>query len=108
MPRTTTPGDRLKTARQRSGLTQQGVADELSQTVSTYKRWEQDRAYPRTYAMIGKLCRVLHISIDHYLQGSENPQLPADEAELLEKFRRLSPQMQTAIRTIIDENQKAD
>lgn len=101
-----TPGERLKQARHQQGLTQQGVAHQISQSVDTYKSWEQDRAQPRTYAMTKRVCDLLHITVDHYLGGEPNTQLPPDELELLEHYRLLSDEMKGALKVIMRESSK--
>lgn len=98
-----TPGGRLKKARQRLGLTQQGVANQINQSVDAYKSWEQDRAQPRTFTMTKRVCDVLHITVDHYLGGSPNTQLQPDEIELLDNYRQLPDALQDAIRVMMSE-----
>lgn len=97
-----TPGSRLKTARTKIGLTQLGVANLLSQSVDTYKGWEQDRSRPRSFAIIKKLCEILHISIDHYITGTPNTILQPDEITLLEKYRQTPEELQSVINTLLD------
>ncbi|SEQ48528.1 Transcriptional regulator, contains XRE-family HTH domain [Amphritea atlantica] len=97
-----TPGSRLKAARQKIGLTQTGVAERLSQSVETYKGWEQDRARPRSYLIIKRLCTILHITIDHYIGGAENSCLAPDESCLLHHYRTLPQEGKDALNTILD------
>lgn len=98
-----TPGSRLKKARRRVGLTQQGVAQQINQSIDTCKAWEQNRSQPRTYAMTKRVCELLHITVDHYLGGTPNDQLQPDEIELLEHNRQLPRSLKDAIQHIVAE-----
>lgn len=102
----TTPGSRLKAARLKMGYKQQGVANEINQSVETYKGWEQDRAKPRTYSITHKLCVYLHITIDHYVYGVENTVLSPEHQALIEKYDNASPAIQQAIDAILNEISK--
>lgn len=97
-----TPGSRLKAARKQIGLTQLGVATLLSQSVDTYKGWEQDRSRPRSFTAIRRLCDILHISADHYISGTTNTLLQPDEKAILERYRQTPKKLQDVIHILLD------
>lgn len=101
-----TPGRRLKVARELLGYTQQGVADHLSQSVETYKKWEQDKATPKTNTITQRLCAYLEITIDHYINGTENTLLSSRHRTLIERYEKASPEIQQAIDLILAETNK--
>lgn len=87
-------------------MTQQDVAVRLNQSVTTYKGWEQDRSKPRTFAIISKLCALLHITIDHYINGCENLILSPEQQQLLGVFEQCDADIQLAVMTIMKKNEK--
>ncbi len=101
-----TPGARLKAQRLRMGYTQQGVADHISQSIDTYRDWERDKAKPRTYATAAKLCRFLHMTMDHYICGAKNTVLQPEQVALLERYRMASKGIQQAVDLILKESSR--
>ena len=64
---------RLKRIRKRAGITQEQLADEISLSIMTVRRWEWGERTPRMQE-IKKLCEVLHVSEAELLnepQGDE-------------------------------------
>lgn len=64
-----TIGDRIRTARKDSNLTQRGLALLLGTTENHIWIWETGRSKP-DYENITRLCRALHVSAD-WLLGLE-------------------------------------
>lgn len=83
-------------------LTQQDVADRLNQSLTTYKGWEQDRSKPRTFSIISKLCALLHITLDHYINGCDNSILSLEHTALMHKYDQLTPEVQIAVHLVLD------
>ncbi|MGT2749504.1 helix-turn-helix domain-containing protein [Streptococcus orisasini] len=61
-------GDKLKTARQQSHLTQETVADLISVSRQTISNWENEKSYPDIVSLI-KLSDLYQISLDTLLKG---------------------------------------
>lgn len=68
-------GRRLKTARERSGMTQQGMADSLGLALRTYQRYEDGDTEPTLHGLVS-LSVILGVTSDHLL-GLDD-EAPAD------------------------------
>jgi transcriptional regulator with XRE-family HTH domain len=97
-----TPGSRLKAARKKLGHTQQGVANHISQSVHTYKKWEQDKAQPRTPEITKRTCDYLGITVGHYKYGEENTFLSVEHQTLIDLYENASPEIKQAVRWILE------
>lgn len=90
---------RLKAERQRLGLTQEALAEELNVTKASVSAWENDREKPG-FRLLPKLRAVLGVPLDELICGEgfdvEPLELPSvaarneAEAALLLAYRRLS------------------
>lgn len=90
--------ERLKSARQRLGLTQEALAEELNVTKASVSAWENGREKPG-FRLLPKLRVVLDVSLDDLICGLDaDRELPAeqplvarneDEADLLKAYRKL-------------------
>ena len=61
-------GIKLKNARNKSGFTQEKVAEEIQVTRQTISNWENERSYPDIISII-KLSDLYSISLDELLKG---------------------------------------
>ena len=61
----------IKKAREKAGLTQQGLADELGVSQSTVAMWETQKSLPRT-DKLPALAKILGCTIDDLLKGEES------------------------------------
>ena len=90
--------ERLKSARQRLGLTQEALAEELNVTKASVSAWENGREKPG-FRLLPKLRVVLDVSLDDLICGLDaGRELPVeqplvarneDEADLLKVYRKL-------------------
>lgn len=61
----------IKKAREKAGLTQQDLANELGVGQSTVAMWETQNSLPRT-DKLPALAKILGCTIDELLKGEEN------------------------------------
>lgn len=61
-------GEKLKSARQQSHLTQETVADLISVSRQTISNWENEKSYPDIISLI-KLSDLYDVSLDTLLKG---------------------------------------
>ena len=61
----------IKKAREKAGLTQQDLADELGVGQSTVAMWETQKSLPRT-DKLPELSKILGCTIDELLKGEDN------------------------------------
>lgn len=64
--------EKLKSSRNKMGLTQSQVANDLGIKTNTYANWEQGRAEP-SIDMIYKLCKYFGESFDEWLNMDKKP-----------------------------------
>lgn len=88
-----TRAKRLQTARLSAGLRQSDVAKEMNRSVSTIKKWEQeDGPSPATLEDIAKLCQILNISIDYYINGRQHrARFTKADVRLIELVKKMLP-----------------
>ena len=91
--------DRLRTSRKIKGIkSQKRAADEIGMKPSTYANWEHGKAVPPVGWLI-RLAEFYNCSTD-FLLGLD--QVKHDEAEVLERYRRLSAESRQIVRKIIE------
>ena len=61
----------IKEAREKAGLTQQDLANELGVGQSTVAMWETQKSLPRT-DKLPALAKILGCTIDELLKGEDN------------------------------------
>lgn len=67
-------GKRLKDIRKTKGLTQSQLAEIIGVSVSTVKKWEQDKVDPNTAALIS-IAVALNVSLDYLFGNDAAPDL---------------------------------
>lgn len=70
--------ERLRSARQARGLTQQRTADGLGMTKVGYQNYEYGRTSP-AFNMLPRLAHFFNVSSDYLLGLSDEPRLPDKE-----------------------------
>lgn len=118
----TTFGDRLRSARNALGLTQDELADRLDVTKSALSAWENNREKP-TFDKLPKIRAKLKISLDELVcavpandsakvriaetaapyAGGET--LTRDELRMLRRFRALTERQRKALITLLGDEQ---
>lgn len=68
--------EKLKSSRNKMGLTQAQVAHDLGVKTNTYANWEQGRAEP-SIDMIYKICKYFGESFDEWLNVEKKPYIEA-------------------------------
>lgn len=63
-------GKKLKEARMRSGMTQEGVAEQINVSRQTISNWENEKSYPDIISVIG-LSDLYGVSLDELLKGDQ-------------------------------------
>ena len=63
---------KISELRQRRGLTQKQIADQLGMTVTGFQNWERERNSKKLIARVAKLCAVLNCSLDDLVEDQVN------------------------------------
>lgn len=93
--------ERLKEARIRKGLTQDGVAKLVPCSRHTYRKWESDRE-PKSLDMAVKVCAIVGINLHYYMTGEVLDKLTKNEAMLVSWFRSLNDEEKSAVELLVD------
>ncbi len=100
----TTPGQRLRRGRERQRKTQEQIAQQIHKSASTYKKWEQDRACPKSYADIITVCAACGISVQEFITGERHIQGLADQQlRLLRVLDQFSDQGQEVVLAMLEQ-----
>ena len=59
---------KISELRQRKGLTQKALADELGMTVAGFQNWEKGKNNRKHIERVAKLCKTLDCSLDDLLE----------------------------------------
>ncbi len=100
-PASSTFGDRMASAREAAGMTQEDLARRLGVRPSTLVKWEDDLSEPRANRL-SMLAGLLNVSMMWLINGEgegldgpvDMEVLAPEAAELLSEFTHLSVQMQ--------------
>lgn len=106
-----TTGERLTELRNKLGLSQEQMADELGVKRSTYAKWEKDTNKPTR--KLKDIAAYFHVTTDYILgrtdAGVQPPAAPAStppltpqEQDLLRKYRALTTDHQGAVDNQLD------
>ena len=106
---------RLKELRDEVGLSQGDIADKFSVAQNTVSSWENGKRDPDTDT-VKKIAAFFDVSIDYLLGVSdikkapsgEDADLSVEEAELLRRFRKVSPALQEAALRMLETDQKKE
>lgn len=105
-------GGRMREARERLGLTQQQIADQLHVTDSAYSNWEAENCQV-PYEVLCKLAHhrdeqgnftpgILQVSINYLLDLPESAgAMSARELNLIYNYRRIPESLKPAIDTMV-------
>lgn len=72
-------GKRLKSARAKSGLTQEQVSEEIQVSRQTVSNWENEKSYPDILSVI-RLSDLYQVSLDELLKGDDDMIRHLDES----------------------------
>ena len=110
MPRKRT-GDLLREARERSGWSQEEVAERVGVSRTIVSRWENGVLTPQVPDQVNALCAALPISIEELLRAMGVNIVPSAAArlprELVTSLLALSPERQAALLTLVRGLQEA-
>lgn len=100
----------LREARKEAQLTQRGLAELLHISQQTYSDYENGKTFPDMQTLLAIADR-LNVSIDYLLgrtddlgavvMPSHSPELPADERELLDCYRKLLPEYKDSVLAMV-------
>lgn len=94
-------GKRIKAAREKCGLSQRGLAEQLKLKNSTVSNWEQGISRPDADT-IAQICSILDVSADELLGIQiEHMAISPKERRLILAYRN-HPEMHPAIDAIFD------
>jgi transcriptional regulator with XRE-family HTH domain len=95
-------GARLRRVREAAGISQQALADRAGSTAATISRFENGDLMP-TVTTVATLARALGVPLAQMFDFESASADPADaeEATLLEQFRRLAPKYRSVVRGLI-------
>lgn len=119
-----TTGERIKFARKEAGLTQRELGERLGITYQTVAQWENNLRNPK-FDTLRRIAEALDIAIDYLWGFTDSPDtriatqgdidkildgevvftsenLSKDEAEMIEKFKRLPPEERKRISDIVN------
>lgn len=91
----------LKMLREKKGISQQTLADIFGISQQSVNNYENHETEPDIY-MLMKLADYFEVSVDLLIGHTTKQNTNANEAELVEKYRLLTPSEQESIRMIID------
>ena len=106
-----TTGERLTELRNKLGLSQEQMADELGVKRSTYAKWEKDTNKPTR--KLSDIAAYFHVTTGYILgledspyketdhQDVSHPLTPQDK-ELLRKYHILTPNSRAAVDAVLD------
>ncbi|CCN40444.1 helix-turn-helix domain-containing protein [Vibrio nigripulchritudo] len=86
-------GETLKTARGKTNLSQNDMADKLGITKQTYMKWENDLTEPKASQVV-QLAEILGISVEEICKGKLNTRYNLENFILRLNDMRPSPEMQ--------------
>lgn len=81
-------GKRMAQARERRGLTQEDIADELSVSNGAVGQWETGMSYP-TRENEAALAKLLEVSVSWIRSGRDDNPLDKTDAEILNLARKM-------------------
>lgn len=99
--------DRMKDIMAKEGIKPKQVAAELGISNSSFTDWNKGKGSPSVNALT-KFADYFHVSLDYLVRGEEfsNPQTldfsNLKDRELLEKFHKLTPELQLKLLGYID------
>lgn len=76
-----TIGDRIKSKRKESGMTQLELANQLSVTDRAVSKWEQNEGNP-DISLLPRIAEIFHVSLDYLMLGNE----PEKEIVIMSKI----------------------
>lgn len=88
-------GERIRTLREKNGMTQEKLAQIIGMSQNTVARWEREELAPRGTSLV-KLAKALNTTSTYLLDetdnsapqtGNPNNDLPAQERSVIEKNR---------------------
>ena len=101
--------EKLKTFRKLAGLTTAQVGSLLNKTPSAITLWETGKALPDVNTLL-KLCDIYKIAdLNEFLDTNTAPDiktLAKSEQELIKLWRKATPTLKTAIKTILKQCDK--
>lgn len=94
-------GKRIKKAREDAGLSQEHLSKETGITQAHVSKIETGY-FPRSdIHLIGRIAKVLGVSIDSLVSGMEEPVLSTDERNILDDYRPLSRQKKKEVQNYL-------
>lgn len=93
---------KIKSYRERGGMTQQELAKKIGKSFRTVQAWEREESYPNA-EMVWKLCEVFGTDPNTFLgwydehPREEAPGLTSEEDEIVGCYRSATPQWRTNI-----------
>lgn len=106
-----TTGERLTELRNKLGLSQEQMADELGVKRSTYAKWEKDTNKPTR--KLSDIAAYFHVTTGYILGLEDSPYKETDhqdvsqpltpqDKELLRKYHILTPNSRAAVDAVLD------
>lgn len=96
---------RLKTLMEQNGINAKNLTRELGISNSSFTDWNKGKGKPSAETLI-KLAQYFGVSMDWLLLGAEQSHVldisNSRDQELLDKFHRLTPELQTGLFMYID------
>ncbi|WP_107631433.1 helix-turn-helix transcriptional regulator [Agathobaculum massiliense] len=107
--------NRIKELRLEAGILQADLANQLKVRQNTVSTWETGRSEPDLDAL-RELSKIFNTSIDYILGNTDIKKAPSyedaglstEEAELLRRFRKVSPALQEAALRMLETDQKKE
>ncbi len=93
-------GERLRAARERKNLTQEQVAKHFGISREAVQQWESATIMPRG-AKLDRLARLLEVSVQWLVSGSDEVPLSDEERSLVNLYRNAPADSRNLIRELL-------
>lgn len=98
-------GEKLKQARKNKGIRQLELAKLLNTTNTSVSNWENNFSRP-DLDMIKKMCSILGVSANYFLEIDDNNELSTEEKQLIELYRVMDNQGKEVLNYILKQEEK--
>ena len=94
-------GKRIQEYREKSGISQEDMADKIGLSVTSISNIERGRNFP-TFENFIKICNAINVSTDLLLSDVVNAAYTAKASELSARLEKLKPSDRQHIMTVLD------
>jgi len=93
--------ERFETLLKAKSISQKELAERIGIRRPLISEWKRNKSFP--YADVAvKISKILGVSVEYMITGTDATGLSQDERELVEKFKNISKENKKIVRTLID------